>query len=527
MTEQRGYQALREAIVSADYRSATATFVELLRDEEPLKKLVTASVDTTAPYIQAPAHIMSRPDGGVQTVNYDHTVLGWRASMQLAHRLGERGGLLPITQAIWYVPQGLSPWDQVLCRFPGHYARDKFKCDSREEERAQGHNFDGPAWETPQVRFEDCDPIRGGSGSARLHDMAAAIRQGDRADGYGLFLGLADDPEQRTALKEAMLFAGIIDLQESIIDRREYQNIGHKARRARAMVDLADDLGWENAHGLFYTVVPDMGTTPRLHALWTQASSVVETQFRQNWQTLKQDNRAPLTPREVEETVDVVLWGLPSDVVAHISQRLREGKALLAIGDAIVVAFCRFIIDQLENRAAYFIPGHALDYCNVVHHWIRTYDNPHQAKALYMEAVFVNDMVRADRLFPRDPENELRPDEHAAWAEALPLRDLLPTIDAAITDLDADRAIALVDAYLARTEERQRLLATIAFSVCKFQNDPHIQRNCISTMEEFTENRSGQRDTIIRAATKYASHATKRSLDFGAYDIFRTSFAAG
>ena len=145
MTEQRGYQALREAIVSADYRSATATFVELLRDEEPLKKLVTASVDTTAPYIQAPAHIMSRPDGGVQTVNYDHTVLGWRASMQLAHRLGERGGLLPITQAIWYVPQGLSPWDQVLCRFPGHYARDKFKCDSREEERAQRHNFDGPA----------------------------------------------------------------------------------------------------------------------------------------------------------------------------------------------------------------------------------------------------------------------------------------------------------------------------------------------------------------------------------------------
>ena len=108
---------------------------------------------------------------------------------------------------------------------------------------------------------------------------------------------------------------------------------------------------------------------------------------------------------------------------------------------------------------------------------------------------------------------------------ALPLRDLLPAIDAAITDLDADRAIALVDAYLARTEERQHLLATIAFSVCKFQNDPHIQRNCISTIEEFTENRSGQRDTIIRAATKYASHATKRSLDFGAYDIFRTSFA--
>ena len=89
MTEQRGYQALREAIVSADYRSATLGlpttnalmrrrpgaarglrlhwFVELLRDEEPLKKLVTASVDTTAPYIQAPAHIMSRPDGGVQT----------------------------------------------------------------------------------------------------------------------------------------------------------------------------------------------------------------------------------------------------------------------------------------------------------------------------------------------------------------------------------------------------------------------------------------------------------------------------
>ena len=50
-------------------------------------------------------------------------------------------------------------------------------------------------------------------------------------------------PEHRERLKDAILFSGIIDLQDTIINRGGYQNIGHKALRARALVDIADYLG--------------------------------------------------------------------------------------------------------------------------------------------------------------------------------------------------------------------------------------------------------------------------------------------
>ena len=32
--------------------------------------------------------------------------------------------VLPSVQAMWYVPQGLNIWEQLICEFPGHYARD-------------------------------------------------------------------------------------------------------------------------------------------------------------------------------------------------------------------------------------------------------------------------------------------------------------------------------------------------------------------------------------------------------------------
>ena len=477
--------------------------------------------------MQTPSHLMPLPDGRVRSVNYDHTILGWRASLRLAQRLGKRAGLLPITQAIWYVPQGLNVWDQVLCQFPGHYARDQEHCDDRAAgaDAADAQPFDGPAWSGPQIYFPDQEPLAGSAAPQQIPDMLDAIRQGERAEAYRLFLAMAQEPSLHAALADAILLAGISDLQDTIIDRANYQNIGHKALRARAMVDLANEMGWENAHDVFYTVVPDLGTTPILHALWTQVTGIVEAQFPDTWQSLKHTNVTALSPAEVEETVDVVLWGQQGDVIAHITGRLLEGKALLALGDAVLIAYCRYVTDLADHPSAFFRPGHAFDYCNVVHHWLRTYDNPQQAKAVYLEAAFVNDMARAHMRTPRDPVMALDPAAFAGWADSLPLRDVLPALGTAISDQDAERTLALVDSYLTRSPDRTDLLATIAFSASKFQNDPHIQRHCITAFEEYEHNQSGQRDQIIRAAAKYASRCVKRSLDFAAYDLYRERFA--
>lgn len=533
-------EALKEHIVTANYPQAADTFCALLKDGHRLLDVVRVAIDATAPYVQAPSHIMPKGDGTFRGVNYDHTVLGWRASWRLTPCLPDPARLLPMTQAMWYVPQGLDVWDQVLCEFPGHYARDQEKCDEREAaqtpERAAGlpgptgtttrfgGRFDGPAWRPPKVHFEDHPPLRVGSPEERFERMWWAIMTGERVEGYRLFLGLAEEPEYRTRLKDTILMAGIIDLQETIIQRGSFQNIGHKALRARAMLDLADTLGWENAHGVFYTVVPDLGCTPRFHELWALTSTLLPMEFR-GWQELKRTNTTPLTEREVDEVVDVINWAQPGDVIALITELLRRGRSLLAIADAIVIAFVHNEIHVMEHPNAFFTPGHAFDYCNVVNHWLRTSDNPHQAKALYFEALFVNDVLRANMLFPRDPAMALEsPKAHAREMEQQSERELLVTLAQAIDAQDAPRAMAALDEYLARTEERETLIATLCYAASKVQNDPHVARKCASSIEEYRHNSTHRKDDILRGWAKYLARAVRRSTDLGCYQLFRQHF---
>ena len=66
-----------------------------------------------------------------------------------------------------------------------------------------------------------------------------ATMSGDVKRSYGLFLGLAADEAVRPKLRDQMLFLGLIDLQDTVMGRKA-RNTGHKALRARAVVDLAD-----------------------------------------------------------------------------------------------------------------------------------------------------------------------------------------------------------------------------------------------------------------------------------------------
>ena len=177
-----------------------------------------------------------------------------------------------MVQAMWYVPQGLNIWEQIICEFPGHYARAGEVQRRAPGPRAGGRSLRRPGLEPPRVHFEDHEPIVSGSVDERLDRFNWRSPRAIVELSYGLFLGLASEPENRHALKERLLFAGIIDLQDTLINRGGYQNIGHKALRARALVDMADYFGWDNAHEVIYTVVPDLGCSPRLYGLWTEVT---------------------------------------------------------------------------------------------------------------------------------------------------------------------------------------------------------------------------------------------------------------
>lgn len=520
------FERLGEEIRDVRYREAATTFCRLITQEKnSLQSTIQASIAAAAPYVQVPSHLMRMPTGELRGVNYDHTILGWRGAIYLMNEFSGTRGMLPSVQAIWYVPQGLNVWEQVICEFPGHYARDAEQCNRRFPGSDHEHDrFDGPAWNPPKIYFKDHAPIEDGSVDDRLSRLNWAIAEGNKAEAYGLFLGLAKDAGHRQRLKDAILFAGIIDLQDTLINRGGYQNIGHKALRARALVDIADYLGWENAHELIYTVVPDLGCSPRLHGLWTEISNICRMELPKHAATPRRSER-PVTERELDDLTEVLLWGGPLEVNSAVMRHFRRGAGLLDVGDALFVAYQRYLIDVLENPHAFLHPTHALDYLNVVQSWIRDFDNPHRIKGVFMAARFMNDSIRSNAMFPRDPSYTLESrHSHRAWADGFAVDRLLPAIKEHTLAQDAPRACALVDSYLERTTERRALIDTVTYAACHWQNDPHVMRNCASSIEEYRVNQSPRKDDIIRGYVKHQSRYIKRAQSHDCWRIYVDQF---
>src|SRR5437899_1497274 len=129
---------------------------------------------------------------------------------------------------------------------------------------------------------------------------------GDVRRSYGLFLGLAEDPEIRPMLRDQLLFLGLIDLQDTVVGRKA-RNTGHKALRARAVLDLADVLGWERAHGVYYMGVPDMAIRPLYYSLYDAVCVRMASEFPDGGVSLKETNQTLLSPAEVENMVRLLM----------------------------------------------------------------------------------------------------------------------------------------------------------------------------------------------------------------------------
>ncbi len=116
------YQRLEERVLARDQAGAIDAYYELVRLGRPAPELIHEIVRIHAPYTHVPYH--QRLDGGlVRFVNNDHCLLSSRASLRLMDMLPEPLKALPLAQTVWYVPTGLDPWNQLLGRAPGHYAR--------------------------------------------------------------------------------------------------------------------------------------------------------------------------------------------------------------------------------------------------------------------------------------------------------------------------------------------------------------------------------------------------------------------
>lgn len=503
-TKRYTHQQMNGYVLQAKHRDATAAFCGLLQEGEDLRAVMQTAIDASAPYLNVPAHVRSK-DGEPTLVNYDHTLLAWRGSLRLMRYLPESEKLLPMAQAMWYVPQGLDVWGQVHGRFPGHYLGKS--------------GYDFPIAHPPNIYFPDQEPLRDGTPEERLEGMNDALLRGDRIEGYRLFLGLADEPGYQTRLEEAILTAGIFEMQETIFNRRT-RSTGHKALRARAMVEIGQFLGWENSHSLHWAVVPDIPTAPLFYELYDYVSSLCAQRLKEQMPGLLRSRRH-LSEDEIAATMSVVIEGRRDAVIDHVTDLLKGGKSVIAIADALTAA-CQKWMAQIAHPNGFFLPGHVHDYLNVVNFWLRTYRSPHAVKALYHEAIFLNDVASFARQFPAATPTDLPP---------LSVRDdrssegLLRRLASAISAQNGPEAVAAATCYLRTRAPRARLLTILAQGASRFQNDPHIQRFCGSTIEEWEQTTArSQRHWALIALANYLAGSAKRSTARDCTELYAEHF---
>jgi hypothetical protein len=180
-----------------------------------------------------------------------------------------------------------------------------------------------------------------------------------------------------------------------------------------------------------------------------------------------------------------------------ITTHLGNGVSIRSLGDAIQLGAAELILRTTVPRQ--FTDGqHPFDYCNTANYWMRTGDNPYQARVLYVMANFVNDVARADRLTTSVIEQECAGvDTSGRSAEAL-LREL----DEAILAYDVPRTTALARAYLDSGADRDAFMTALAVTASKFQDDPHNQKITHSSFEEYRENGTHLRDRLLLAAAR-------------------------
>ncbi len=529
-TAEQAYAHMSEGILFAHPADATEGLCTLIKDGQSPQDVLLRTFETAGPHLHVPYHLRYLPNGSIDLVPYDHTVLSFRAGIHLTKSMPEAYRWLPLAQSMWYTPQGIDRWGQVHGQFPGHY------CKSYGNDVPES---DGK----PPVYFEDDhEPIRDGSVDTRLAAFHRAVIEGEREYSYRLFLGLAEECEL-ARLEEQVMFTTLIDVQDSLTMRRNRNN-QHKALLARALFDLGRWVGWERAHPLIYTIVPDLACGPRYYSVYDMVGMSGEMQLinaanpqavslsesgkllvsavgaDDPWSALR-ENTLPLTDTEMDETIDVVLHADNYYTITdHLIARFNAGKSIQSLADTVTLAMSKYVYETAHPKA-YGVPGHAMDYCNNVNYFLRNFDHPMKAKLVFLAAIVNNDTFRYNELFGYEGAS---PVEAWEWAVSMAPEKMVQEISDACDVQDHQKACTLAYAYLQAGHDPELLLNTLAFAGLRWQNDPHIFKYTRSSIEEYRANTTGRRHEIILALARYVSGCVKRAATFECYEMYQRYF---
>jgi hypothetical protein len=513
---------MEERVLARDQVATSEVFYDLVRAGRPLEEMLARSVRIHAPFTHVPYH--QRIDNGVvRFVNNDHCLLSARASLRLRDLVGERYQFLPMAQTVWYVPTGLDPWNQLLGRMPGHYARTRYK---REE---------WAGLPPPEVHWDDQEPLHlDGTIEERLDEWLTLVQRGEVVTAYRVFLALLEETEHRERVLAQLVFAGLIDVQDRMLYNRSYTT-GHKSYRARATVELGDAIGWENAHAVVYAGVPDIAVGPRWYSSYEMAGEVAWIRLAEDEERQRSSigatpdlpperhllaNEIPLTSAESEMLIQSLIRAPEPAYIEAITALLLGGKDPRQIVDVLQVAAARVVLETGDPRN-FSMPQHDYEYTNTLAWFFDRFDHPHRLKLLYVAGSFINQCARWVRDTPGNGEANTSP---PAGSEALSWTALLANLDDAMVRRSPTESVAWVRAYLATGHDTRPLVRVLALGAAKQGNDPHNQELGLCFLEDYGKTSSRDRDTLLMGCAQHTAGHIKYGDSLEAYRRFAEAF---
>ena len=492
--EAQLYDELEERLLARDQEGGSRVYYELLRRGRPLPEIMAKAVRIHAPYTHVPYH-QRIDDGFPNFVNNDHCLLSSRAAINLQKMLPERLAGLPLAQTIWYIPSGLDIWNQKILKAPGHYATRGYKMP----------NTTPPA---PVVYWPDQEPLReSGPLNERLNNWLTLVERGQVIDAYRTFLGLMEDTEHRKEVLAQLVFAGMIDIQDRMLYNRSYTT-GHKAYRARSVVEIGNAVGWDNAHDVIYAGALDMAVGPRWHSVYEMACNVVtifiegkEVHAVPQGGTTERErallpNIGTLTEGETKELVDALIRQYEPAYIEKISALLLAGKSPRRIVDAIQLAGAQVVLET-EGANNFSMPQHTYEYCNTLGWFYDNFEHPQRLKLLYVAGSMVNQAAWNQRHSGWSKSNPINPPSGAGRMHG---SQIIERLEAALTALDSPASVAWTKAYLDSGEDRAVLVQRLALMATRFGNDPHNQEIPQCLLEDYVKNQCQDRDRLLLAS---------------------------
>jgi hypothetical protein len=508
------YRELEERLLARDQVGGSRVYYELLRRGRPLAEIMAKAVRVHAPFTHVPYH-QRIDDGFPNFVNNDHCLLSARAAVNLEKMLPEKLAALPLAQTIWYIPSGLDIWNQKILKAPGHYA-------------TRGYKMPGGTPPAPVVYWPDQEPLREkGPLAERLNHWLTLVERGQVIDAYRVFLGLMDESEHRREVLAQLVFAGLIDVQDRMLYNRSYTT-GHKAYRARSVVELGNAIGWDNAHDVIYAGALDIAVGPRWHSVYEMACNVVTMFIEQaevhavpysgtsERERVLLSNTGPLGQAETAQLVDALIREHEPAYIEKITDLLLTGTAPRRIIDAIQLAAAQVVLET-EGANSFSMPQHTYEYCNTLGWFYDNFEHPQRLKLVYVAGSMVNQAAWNQKHMGW---TRIEPVDAPGNAERLTGAAIIERIEVALAACDPAQSVAWTKAYLESGADRSVLVRRLALMASRFGNDPHNQEIPQCLLQDWAKNQCTDRDRLLLACAHICAGHRKYGDPFEAASRF-------